>query len=96
MMNDIKGFYHSGAWAACRESYRRYRGGLCERCLKNGIVKVGVDVHHRIHLTIDNIHDPTITLNFANLELLCRECHAAEHGQKRYSIDALGKVAPIR
>ena len=91
-MNDFSGFYHSGAWAQCRESYRRYRGGLCERCLKNGIVKAGVDVHHKVHLSIDNIHDPTVTLNWNNLELLCRECHAAEHSAKRFTVDALGRV----
>ena len=49
-------------------------------------------MHHKVRLTVDNIHDPMITLNFDNLELLCRECHAAEHGNKRYSVDALGRV----
>ena len=92
-MNGVaSGFYHSGAWAQCREAYRRYRGGLCERCLKNGLVKAGEDVHHKVRLTIDNINDPTVTLNFDNLELLCRECHAAEHSSKRFTVDALGKV----
>lgn len=85
-------FYHSGAWAQCRDGYRRYRGGLCERCLKNGIVKAGEEVHHKVRLTPENIHDPRITLNWDNLELLCKQCHDAEHSKKRYKVDALGRV----
>lgn len=53
----------------------------------------GVIVHHRIHLTPQNITNPMIVLNWNNLELLCRECHAKEHGkEKRYTIDELGRV----
>ena len=94
-MNAIKNFYHSGAWAQCRESYKRYRGGLCERCLKQGIITAGDEVHHKIRLTLDNIHDPMVTLNWENLELLCKNCHSLEHGSKRFSVDAIGRVTPI-
>ena len=95
-MNDYsRAFYSSGAWASCRESYKRYRGGLCERCLKHGLIKAGTEVHHRIRLTAENINDPSVTLSWDNLELLCTECHHAEHSSKRFTVDALGHVSPI-
>lgn len=94
-MNSIKEFYVSNAWAMCRSAYKKYRGGLCERCLKRGIVRAGVDVHHKVRLTNVNINVPEIALSWSNLELLCRECHAAEHSGRRYTVDALGRVTPI-
>jgi 5-methylcytosine-specific restriction endonuclease McrA len=66
---------------------------LCERCLRNGIVRAGRIVHHKIHLDADNIGDPNVTLNWDNLELVCMDCHAAEHGsKKRYKVDLMGNV----
>ena len=86
-------FYDSEAWKNCREAYRKSKGGLCELCLKNGIVKAGRIVHHKIHLDADNIGDPNVTLNWDNLELVCMDCHAAEHGnKKRYKVDIFGNV----
>ena len=87
-------FYKSQAWRDCRDAYSRSKGGLCERCLERGIYRPGVIVHHKIHLTPDNIGDASVSLNFANLELLCREHHGEEHKRniKRYSIDKNGRV----
>ena len=86
-------FYKSKAWKDCRESYAASNGNLCERCLRDGKYTAGVIVHHKIHLTQSNIVDPTVTLNWDNLELVCRNCHAAEHGnQKRYKVDDFGRV----
>ena len=42
----------------------------------------GVIVHHKIHLTRDNINDMDIALGMDNLEYLCRECHALEHTEQ--------------
>lgn len=39
----------------------------------------GEIVHHKVHLTPKNIGDPSVSLSFDNLELVCRDCHAAEH-----------------
>jgi 5-methylcytosine-specific restriction endonuclease McrA len=36
-------------------------------------------VHHKKHLTPDNIWDPDITLDWKNLEALCIDCHNKEH-----------------
>ena len=87
-------FYKSKQWQACRLAYAKKVGGLCEQCLKNGLYNPGVIVHHKIHITPENIQIPEITMNFENLELLCRDCHAAMHssGIKRYEVDELGRV----
>ena len=95
----VKDFYHSSVWSETRAAYRRSVGGLCERCLKQGIVKAGYDVHHKVHLTAENVNDPAISLSWNNLELLCRDCHAEEHASKvrsswRYTVDDLGQVRP--
>lgn len=72
-----KQFYKSKAWQDCRQAYIIYRYGLCERCGRPGDI-----VHHKIHLNPSNINDPSITLNFDNLELLCQDCHNRAHSTK--------------
>ena len=63
-------FYDSRAWRVCREGYAESKRHLCER-------------HHKTKLTPANITDPSITLNWDNLELLCKDCHLAEHETHR-------------
>lgn len=94
MKDYAKKFYNSQAWKKCRKEYAASVGGLCERCLKNGLIKPGEIVHHKIYLSPENIDDPTVTLNFDNLKLLCRDCHALEHEvtKKRYIVDDNGHV----
>ena len=101
MRSFAKSFYTSTAWANCREAYAKSKSNLCERCLKLGQYSPGEIVHHKVHLTPDNIGDARITLDWNNLELLCRQCHAEEHeeeykqrnkSQKRYKIDEYGRV----
>lgn len=74
-----RGFYKSKAWKKTRKAYFESVHGLCERCRERGVVKAGEIVHHKQHLEPRNINDPSVTLSFTNLELLCRDCHAAEH-----------------
>ena len=74
-------FYSSKAWQDCRNEYAKRAHYLCENCLRNGIYKPGEIVHHKIELDPVNINKPEITLNFDNLELLCRDCHAEVHEQ---------------
>ena len=87
-------FYSSAAWQSCRNNYSAMRGHLCEDCLRRGIYRPGVEVHHIEELTPLNIHRPEVTLNYDNLVLLCRECHKArhEHKQRRYIIGDNGKI----
>jgi 5-methylcytosine-specific restriction endonuclease McrA len=88
-------FYRSKAWQHCRDSYLKKVGGLCEKCLARGIYTPAVIVHHKIHLDENNIKDPAVTMNFDNLEALCRFCHAEEHSSRaprRYRVDAEGRI----
>lgn len=57
-------FYSSTAWKACRDSYKKKAGGLCERCKAKGIVKPGEVVHHKQHITPANI--PFLRYEFSN------------------------------
>lgn len=89
-----RGFYSSKRWQDCRESYAKSVGYLCEDCLAKGIVKPGEIVHHVTPLTPGNITLPEVALSFDNLRLVCRECHADEHGrtQRRYKFSDDGKI----
>lgn len=95
MRDFAKQFYTSQAWKKCRESYTKKARGLCEVCLAKGYYVPGEIVHHKVHITPQNISDPSVTLNYDNLQLVCRECHAEIHGRKkrRYTIDAQGRVS---
>jgi 5-methylcytosine-specific restriction endonuclease McrA len=93
MREFAESFYKSKAWQDCRNAYAKSRHGLCERCLSVGRYTPGAIVHHRIHLTPNNIGDPSVTLAWDNLMLLCRDCHAEMHKpQKRFTVDDLGRV----
>lgn len=91
-------FYNSTAWKECRESYKKYRHGLCERCLAAGRYNPGVVVHHIQPITPTTVSDPEITLSFDNLQLLCVQCHADMHGSKknrRYIVEEDGTIHTI-
>lgn len=62
--------------------------------MEKGLYRAGVIVHHKIHITPENINDPSVVLNWDNLQLVCRDCHAEIHGRlnKRYKLDELGRV----
>jgi 5-methylcytosine-specific restriction endonuclease McrA len=82
----LHNFYKSPAWLAARELKIVSVNSLCERC-----GQVGIEVHHKQRLTVENVNDSSISLNQDNLELLCRECHNKEH--KRFSkIDRFDKL----
>lgn len=98
-----KRFYASKSWKQTRQAYKQSVGGLCERCLSKGIITPGKIVHHKTPLTPEGIQDPSICLGWDNLELVCRDCHAAIHedldsyrrkNKKRYWIDQYGRVHP--
>ena len=92
-----KAFYKSKAWQKCREEYISKVGGLCERCLRRGIIKPGYIVHHKEYITPENLTDPEIALCFDNLEYVCLTCHNKEHfkRKRRYEVRADGSVCPL-
>ena len=95
----VEKFYTSWKWRKCRKAYADYRGNLCERCLKKGVINAGskdspLETHHKIPLNDENVTDPKIALSWDNLELLCKKCHEEEKGRKpkRWSVAADGTV----
>lgn len=88
------GFYNSPAWRKTQAAYIKQAQGLCEICRSKGLIVPGVIVHHKIHLTPENITDPGVTLDPGNLMLVCRECHAEQHKkrERRYTVDECGRV----
>ena len=87
-------FYSSKAWQDCRDNYKAYRGHLCENCLARGRYVPGEIVHHVVELTPGNISDPSVSLNWDNLQLVCRDCHGEEHSNKstRYFFGENGEI----
>lgn len=95
MKEFARAFYQSPAWKNCRKAYAKSRRGLCERCLDRDVVRPGVIVHHLVHITPENVGDPDVVLNWNNLQLVCRDCHAELHSgreNRRYTIDEFGRV----
>ena len=96
MKDWARSFYKSKAWKQTREEYARSRGWLCERCIQQGLAVPGEIVHHKIWLTPENINDLSVSLNWDNLELVCRQCHADTHerkgSRKRWTVGEDGRV----
>lgn len=94
MKDFAESFYKSRAWQHARKGYLKSVGGLCERCLKRGIYRPAVIVHHKDYISPENINNPEVALSYGNLEALCRECHAEEHIRtaRRYKVDEFGRV----
>lgn len=76
-------FYESQTWRDCQAAYMKKVNHLCERCLAKGRHEPARIVHHRIHLTQENLGDPELMYGFDNLEALCIECHNTEHRRGR-------------
>ena len=74
MRDFAKAFYLSKEWRKARAYIFDRDEGLCVRCGELGEI-----VHHKEHLTPQNISDPEIALGEDNLELLCRDWHALAH-----------------
>jgi len=66
-------------------------------CLRRGIYRAGEIVHHLEELTPENITIPEIALGWDNLELVCRDCHAEAHEQRkrRFKVLENGQIAPL-
>lgn len=68
-------FYRTTKWLRTQKAYKSFKNGICERCGK----PCGTIVHHKKHLNSERLKDPLFTLDWANLELLCVDCHNKEH-----------------
>ncbi len=96
MQKDVASFYKTPEWKSAREACLKKAGGLCEECLKKGLITPATIVHHRVHMNAKTITDPKLRSGLDNLEALCVNCHAAAHStrlsSRRYSVDAMGHV----
>ena len=95
----VEAFYVSWKWRKCREAFAKSKGNMCERCLARGIIEAGskkqpLEAHHKVPLTDENVDDPKVALNWANLELLCKKCHDEERKRKtkRWRVNEDGSV----
>lgn len=90
-------FYHSREWKQCRKAYAASVNGLCEDCLRRGIINAGKVVHHIRWIDTDNLDDTSVTLDWNNLVMVCQDCHAKRHSDGgRIAFDAEGRVVCMR
>jgi len=75
----FKPFYKRKPWQDVRSFVLDRSHGLCERCLKKGIVRPADVVHHIIPLNESNVDDPSISLNPEKCMALCHCCHTEVH-----------------
>ena len=92
---DKAAFYHSKQWRRLSKAFLLSKNYICERCGMPAEI-----AHHKQYITPQNINNPAITLNAANLEALCMDCHNAEHfgkggpTAKGYVFNDNGEITP--
>lgn len=99
-------FYKSAPWIKNRRNYLTRPldtphgicpPGMCERCFERGKLVPAKVVHHKKHLTPQNVSDPKVALAYDNLQRLCQDCHAVVHSgrqESRVTFDENGNVMP--
>lgn len=85
MYKTLHDFYVSRVWRELCHLLKIQRGYRCERCHKNIIDLSYLLGHHKIELTIENVNDPSISLNPDKIEIICQDCHNDEHRRFGYS-----------
>jgi hypothetical protein len=81
----LKSFYASAPWQNFRLTIIAERGLICEYCRKIISDPKNVTIHHTpIELTPENVHNVTISLNPANVKLICHDCHDKAHSRFGY------------
>ena len=75
--------YNSREWKELRISKLRSTNGLCEECMKQGIVTAARCVHHVVPIetarTKDEMRRLAIDCGLQGLKALCFACHARIH-----------------
>ena len=86
-LDPIHAFYCRQDYLTLAQSCKVKSGGICARC--GDVFDIAeLRPHHKIELTLDNIDDVNITLNPANIEVLCHDCHNATHARFGYAVGA--------
>ena len=72
---------NSKRWQEVKRIVWQRTNGLCEDCLKHGIVRAGVDCHHIV--PVETATSPQemerLCFDVNNVRLLCVACHSAIH-----------------
>ncbi len=84
-MDVVHVFYSCKPWRDLSYNLKVQRGGKCERCGVRPLYFSNLIGHHKIELNELNVKDPTISLNPANIEIICQDCHNKEH--RRFGYD---------
>ena len=78
---------NSKRWAEVKRVVWQRAGGLCERCRREGLIRAGVDCHHKVPVESANPDDPQamerLAYDVGNIELLCVPCHIKTHQEMR-------------
>lgn len=82
-----RSFYNSAKWKGLRAAIIQERGPVCQRCGRIVSDTTRLIAHHKKALTPDNLNDVKISLNAANIELVCFDCHNKEHERYGYKQD---------
>ena len=72
---------NSKRWQEVKRIVWQRTNGLCEECIKQGIVRAGVDCHHIVPVETATTPQEMERLCFDvnNVRLLCIACHSAIH-----------------
>ena len=96
-----KSFYASKAWTKLRQKVVEDNFYICSKCHK-AFESRDLIVHHVAELTPLNINDPSVTLNYKNLILVCRDCHNEIHGyytegetENKFTYDDDGNIVDV-
>ena len=78
-MSRFAWFYTGKEWRSLCWLLRLKANNRCQRCNAEILDIKYLIGHHKIELTPDNIHNPSIALNPDNIEMICQTCHNKEH-----------------
>lgn len=79
-----KSIYASARWHRTKEAYLASVNHICERCGEPAKI-----VHHKTYINPNNVTDPNILYDWANLEALCQTCHTQEHHSNKNTAEGL-------
>ena len=76
---------NSKRWAEVKRIVWQRAGGLCERCRREGLIRAGVDCHHKTPVESAKTEQEMERLAYdvSNIELLCIPCHIKTHQELR-------------
>ena len=76
---------NSKRWAEVKRFVWQRADGLCERCRREGLIRAGVDCHHKTPVESAKTEQEMERLAYdvSNIELLCIACHIKTHQEMR-------------